>query len=198
MAQVSRYHPLLVLLHWVLAFFIIAALGLGALVMVKIPNTDPMKLEALRSHMAGGVIILLLMLGRFLVRSQTAHPAAASTGNSALDRLAWLSHRLFYPAVLATAGSGLFMALQTGLPGIVFGGDGVLPADFWAFPIRTVHYCLTRVLMALIALHIAGALYHTLILRDGLLRRMFFGRRVVARTEVPALTLDQSLSRRQS
>ena len=45
MAPVSRYHPLLVLLHWVLAFFIIAALGLGALVMVKIPNTDAMKLD---------------------------------------------------------------------------------------------------------------------------------------------------------
>ena len=81
MAQVSRYHPLLVLLHWVLAFLIIAALGLGALVMVKIPNTDAMKLEALRSHMTGGVIILLLMLGRFLVRSRTAHPAAAATAS---------------------------------------------------------------------------------------------------------------------
>ena len=198
MAQVSRYHPLLVLLHWVLAFLIIAALGLGALVTVKIPNTDAMKLEALRSHMTGGVIILLLMLGRFLVRSRTAHPAAAATGNPALDRLAWLSHRLFYAVVLATAGSGLFMALQTGLPSIVFGGDGVLPADFWAFPIRAVHYAFTRVLMGLIALHVAGALYHTLILRDGLLRRMFFGRRRVAPTDIPALTLEQSLSRRQS
>lgn len=198
MAQVSRYHPLLVLLHWVLAFFIIAALGLGALVMVKIPNTDPMKLEALRSHMAGGVIILLLMLGRFFVRTRTAHPAKAPTGNVALDRLAWLSHRLFYLVVLATAGSGLFMALQTGLPAIVLGGDAALPADFWAFPIRAVHYGFTRVLMGLIALHIAGALYHTFVLRDGLLRRMFFGRRVMAHAQVPALTLEQSLSRRQS
>lgn len=195
--HVSRYHPLLVLLHWVLAFFIIAALGLGALVMVKIPNTEAMKLEALRSHMAGGVIILSLMLGRFLVRARSAHPPAAPTGNPALDRLAWLSHRLFYAVVFMTAGSGLIMALQTGLPAIVFGGDGVLPADFWAFPIRTVHYSLTRVLMALIALHIAGALYHTFVLRDGLLRRMFFGRRL-AHAEVAPLTLEQSLSGRQS
>src|SRR3974377_1973837 len=61
MVQVSRYHPLLVALHWALAVLIMAALALGALVMVKIANSDPMNLEALRSHMTGGVLILLLM-----------------------------------------------------------------------------------------------------------------------------------------
>jgi cytochrome b561 len=34
-------------------------------------------------------------------------------------------------------------------------------------------------LMALIALHVLAALYHTFILRDGLLRRMWFGRRKI-------------------
>jgi len=34
--------------------------------------------------------------------------------------------------------------------------------------------------MALIALHIVAALYHALVLRDGLLGRMFFGRRRIA------------------
>jgi cytochrome b561 len=188
MVQVSRYHPLLVTLHWLLAVLIVAALALGALVMVKIPNSDPMKLEALRSHMIGGVLILLLMLVRLLVRTRTTHPAPASAGNPMLDRLAWASHRLFYVAVLGMASSGIFMALQTGLPAIVFGGDSALPADFWVFPVRTVHYLFSRLLMALIALHVAGALYHTLILRDGLLRRMFFGRRVLAATDsVPTI-----------
>jgi cytochrome b561 len=32
--------------------------------------------------------------------------------------------------------------------------------------------------MALIALHVAAALFHALVLRDGLMPRMFFGRRV--------------------
>ncbi|HYM04173.1 MAG TPA: cytochrome b/b6 domain-containing protein, partial [Stellaceae bacterium] len=79
---------MLALLHWFLAVLIIAALALGALVMVRIPNTDPMKLEALSKHMAGGVVILLLMLVRLGVRARTAHPPAASTGNAALDRIA--------------------------------------------------------------------------------------------------------------
>jgi cytochrome b561 len=186
MPEVSRYHPLLVIIHWFLALLIIAALALGALVMVKIPNTDPMKLEALRSHMAGGVIILVLTLVRLFVRARTRHPAAAPTGNPLLDRLAWTSHRLFYVAVLGMALSGIVMALQTGLPAIVFAGHGTLPADFWVYPIRTVHYLFSRLLMALIALHLAGVLYHSLILKDGLLRRMFFGRRVLAETNSSA------------
>jgi cytochrome b561 len=193
MPKVTRYHPVLVALHWMLALLTIAALALGALVMVKIANSDPMKLEALRSHMTGGVLILLLMLVRLFVRMRTEHPAAASTGNSMLDRLAWVSHRLFYVAVLGMAGSGIVMALQTGLPAIVFGSGGALPVDFWVFPVRTVHYLFSRLLMALIVLHVAGALYHTLILKDGLLRRMFFGRRILQGTDSET-TLNQPLS----
>ena len=69
--------------------------------------------------------------------------------------------------------------------------------DFWVFPVRTVHFLISRLLMALIALHVAGALYHTLILRDGLLKRVAFGRRVPAGMD-STLALNQSLSKRQS
>jgi cytochrome b561 len=51
--------------------------------------------------------------------------------------------------------------------------------------------------MGLIALHVAGALYHTLILRDGLLRRMFFGRRALAKADSTPV-LKAQLSGRQS
>lgn len=184
--RVSRYHPALVTLHWALALLIIAALALGALVMVKIPNTSPMKLEALRSHMTGGMAILSLMLLRLVIRTQTAHPAPVTAGHPLLDRLAWLSHRMFYGTVIVMAGSGIVMALQSGLFDSVFLGHGNLPADFWTFPIRYVHYVASRILMALIAVHVIAALYHAFVLRDGLLGRMFFGRRKVAAE--PSLT----------
>jgi cytochrome b561 len=197
MAQVSRYHPLLVTLHWLLAVLIIAAMGLGALVMVKIPNSDPMKLEALRSHMIGGALILTLTLVRLFVRTRTTHPDRASAGHSLLDWLAWISHRWLYVGVLGMAGSGIVMAIQAGLPAILFGNGGALPPDFWAFPARTIHYLISRLLMGLIALHIAGALYHTLVLKDGLLKRMFLGRRVLAASHTaPALSGPVSEVRR--
>jgi cytochrome b561 len=81
MPQVSRYHPLLVALHWLLALIIIAALALGALVMAKMPNTNPMKLEALRSHMTGGFVILLLMSLRLITRIRSRKPPEATTHN---------------------------------------------------------------------------------------------------------------------
>jgi cytochrome b561 len=192
MTMVSRYHPALVVLHWVMALLIIAALALGALVMVKIPNTDPMKFEALRSHMAGGLAILVLMLIRLVIRTRSVHPAPASAGHPLLDRLAWASHRLFYVTVFAMAGSGIIMALQTGLFNTVFLGQGNLPADFWAFPIRGVHYALSRLLMTLIAVHIVAALYHAFALRDGLLGRMFFGRRRTDTTQANFVSKVQS------
>jgi cytochrome b561 len=193
MDQVSRYHPLLVALHWLMAVLIIAALSLGALVMAHIPNTDPMKLEALRSHMSGGILILTLMLVRLILRTRTQRPAAATTHNALLDRIAWVSHRLFYVAVFAMAGTGLFLAVQARLFDIVFRGHGALPPDLWVFPMRTVHYLLSRLLMALIVLHVVAVLYHTLVLRDGLLRRIFFGRRAL-KTNTTATTRNRPLS----
>ena len=174
---VSRYHPLLVLLHWLLAFLIIGALFFGAAIMAHTSNANPAKIEMLQKHMGAGFAILALVLVRLLVRSRTSHPAIASAGNPWLDRLAWVSHRLLYVAVLGQAGSGAIMALQTRLPQIVYEHQGTLPADFWAFPIRHAHYGFSRLLMALIALHLAGAFYHTFVLRDRLLQRMGFGRR---------------------
>jgi cytochrome b561 len=173
MQAVARYHPLLVVLHWFLAALTVFALTLGALVVVHIPNNDPMKIEALRHHMTGGLLILVLMLVRLVLRARTAHPPAAATGHPLLDRIAWLSHRLLYVLVLAQAGSGLVMALQANLPEVVFLQHGALPPDFWVLPVRSAHYAVSRLLMALIALHVSGALYHTLIRRDGLLRRMW-------------------------
>jgi len=192
MTMVSRYHPALVVLHWLMALFVIAALALGAFVLAKTPNASPMKIEALRAHASGGMAILVLMLIRLTIRIRSAHPAPASAGHPILDWLGWASHRLFYVTVIAMAGSGIIMALQTGLFDTVFFGQGKLPADFWVFPIRGVHYALSRLLMTLIAVHVVAALYHAFVLRDGLLGRMFFGRRTTSSAEASLIAKVQS------
>lgn len=183
MKRVTKYQPLLVVMHWLMAALFPIALGGGALVLVNIPNTDPMKVDGLRNHFIGGTLLLVLMLTRLALRISTSHPPAAATGTTALDGLAWLSHRVLYVLVFCQAGSGLVMALQAGLLDVLFGHHGALPADFWAFSMRPVHYVVSRLLMAAIALHVVGALYHTFILRDGLLRRMWFGKRTAAAPE---------------
>jgi cytochrome b561 len=176
----SRYHPALVAIHWIVGLLIIADLAIGTNVLVNIPNTDPRKLEGLRAHMLGGLAILFLMTLRLGVRLNTAQPDEATTGSLILDRIAWASHRLLYVAVFGMALSGLTLAIQARVPQAAFLHEGALPASFWTFPLRWVHFVFAKALMGLIALHIAGAGYHALVRRDGLLARMWFGVRAMA------------------
>ncbi|MFT5060310.1 MAG: cytochrome b561, partial [Polaromonas sp.] len=39
----TRYHPLLVVLHWLLAAMIIGGLIIGGQILAKMPNVDPGK-----------------------------------------------------------------------------------------------------------------------------------------------------------
>jgi len=174
----SRYHPVLVALHWFLAAFIALALALGMFVLKPIPNASPDKLEALRAHMIGGVLIFALMIVRLVLRIRSARPDPASTGAPLLDRVARTSHVAFYGLVAGMVGTGLATAWLAGLPAIVFGGSGTaLPDSFYVFPTRVIHGLIAKVLIALIAIHATAALYHQFVRRDRLLQRMWFGRR---------------------
>ena len=44
MSQVTRYHPILVILHWLLAFFMIMALAMSDCGMSQTPNSAPDKI----------------------------------------------------------------------------------------------------------------------------------------------------------
>lgn len=174
---VRRYHTALVTLHWLLAAGLIFALGLGTFALDPLPNSSPDKIGALKGHMIVGVTILLLMLARLVVRLKTAHPVAASTGNALLDKLAPLAHWALYLLVFIMAASGISTALLAGLPEIVFGGVGTLPADFKGLLPRAAHGIVAKLLMLTIALHVMAALYHQFVRRDGLLARMGYGSR---------------------
>lgn len=176
----TRYHPLLVALHWLLAVLIIAGLIVGGNVLAETPNDAPEKLVSLRLHMGAGIAILVLMLVRFGIRLMARTPPHADIGHPVLNRAGVWAHWAFYPVVLAMAGSGLYLANIAGLPAIVFGGSGdPLPADFDVFTARGVHGALASVLGLLIVAHVAAGLFHQFIRRDALFARMWFGRRDV-------------------
>lgn len=174
-AAVTRYHPLLVALHWLIAVCVILGLILGP-VMAQMPLGQ--KIQPLQGHMAVNIAIGVLMLVRLLVRFTTCKPPTASTGNRWLDRLRLGVHVLLYVAVLAMVSTGLGMATVGGLFDVVY-GSASFPADFdfEALPPRTGHGLFATLLLVLIALHVAGALYHQCVRKDRLLSRMWFGRR---------------------
>jgi cytochrome b561 len=172
MTPASRYHPLLVVLHWLLAVLILATLAVGFFGLAAMPNADAAKIAVLRWHMAGGMLILALMLVRLVVRLVTAKPAPA-------NRLASLVHYGSYLLVVLMVGTGFATGLLAGLPEIVFAGSGApLPATFAVYPTFQAHFWLATLLAAFIVLHVVAALHHQLVQRDGLLRRMGLGRPV--------------------
>ncbi len=174
----GRYHPLLVTLHWLLAFLILFSLGMGMFSLKEIANSSPDKIFALRGHMVAGVLILVLMLVRLIVRFTASKPAPATTGNRFLDKIAVMTHYGLYVLVILMAASGIAMSVQAGLPAIVFGGSGTaLPETFSIYTPRLAHGLIAKLLLALATLHILAALYHQFVRRDGLLSRMWFGRK---------------------
>jgi cytochrome b561 len=178
--RANKYHPALVLLHWLLAWFIIASLLFGFFVLRTLPNTDARKIDMLEWHMGLGMAILAAMLVRLVVRWRTARPAPAGLGTPASARAAGLAHGAFYVLVAGMVASGFATGLVAHLNDIVFARNGApLPPTFDAYPTFHLHGWLAALLAALIALHVLGALWHGLVRRDGVMRRMGWGGRRV-------------------
>jgi cytochrome b561 len=174
-ARVARYHPLLVALHWLIAVLIIGNLAAGKLLLESLSDSDPAKLEVLRLHMLGGLTILLLLVGRLVTRFATAKPDPAHASRP-LGWLAAASHLGLYLASLAMAVTGLGMAQLAGLFPLLEGKPVTLPTDWSAIGPHAGHELFSGVLIGLIALHFAGAVYH-MVKRDGVAKRMWFGKR---------------------
>ena len=178
--RASKYHPALVTLHWVLAWFIIASLAFGFLVLAPLPNTDPRKLDMLEWHMGLGMAILAAMAVRLVVRWRTAKPAPAGLGSPGSARAAGWAHLAFYVLVLGMVVTGYATALIAHLNDSVFARSGApLPPSFDDYPTFRAHGAIATVLAILIGLHVAAALWHWLVRRDGVLRRMGYGGRRV-------------------
>lgn len=173
----TRDHPALVALHWLLALLIVLALIAGKLLLEAVPNSDPSKIDGLRNRMGLGIAICVLMPVRLVVRLTTAKPPHADTGNAVLDIAGRAAHRGLNGLVLLMVASGLGIALSVGLPAIIGGSGDPLPADFSAFPPRAAHGIISSLLILLILAHIAGWAYLTLFRKDRLLSLMWFGKR---------------------
>lgn len=175
----KRYHPVLVGLHWLAAAMILIALFIGGPGLAALENDDPTKLFGLTGHMIWGLVIGTFMVVRLVMRRMSSNPPPADAGNGKLNLGAKAAHLGLYVLVLAMVASGIGIALSADLFAIAFGQSGApLPSDFSVFPARLAHGVIATLLTILIALHIAGWAFHQFYLRDGLIRRMWFGKRM--------------------
>jgi cytochrome b561 len=171
----DRYGTVAIATHWVAAALIVALLITGFRVSGA---ADPAaKAVFLRFHAVMGVVILALTLARiawwwFADRK----PLPVAGQQPLLHRAASAVQLLFYVVIIGLAASGIGMTVLSGAGPIVFGGaPGSLP-DFWSVPPRVPHGIGVRVLIALLILHVGGALYHHFVRGDRLMARMGVGR----------------------
>ena len=178
MTNVNRYHPLLVILHWLLAVLILFQLITGDNFLAEMSNDSPGKISALKTHLQVGIVILFLMLTRLILRRKTDTPDAIDTGNSFINRTGKYSHILLYILIFGILFSGIGTSMIADLPDIVFFGSGkALPETFDGIPPLVFHAVSTKILFFMVILHFVATIYHQFVRKDGLLSRMWFGKR---------------------
>jgi cytochrome b561 len=173
----SGYHPVLILLHWLTVLLLAVTFGLGAWVLVRMPNT-PAKVVPLEVHMALGLTLLVVTVVRFLVRLRTVprprqRRPPGRDARPLLSRLARPVQSLLYVFTFLMAACGMGLALQAGLPGVAFAGMP-LPEDFFVFPLRDVHALLSVILLGLVVLHLLVWVHHQFLRGENALAWIWF------------------------
>jgi cytochrome b561 len=167
----QRYAASAMWLHWTLAALIVVQLGLGWWMNEVLPDHTPIQASVEGVHIALGLTILLLVLVRIGVR--LTHPAPPlPAGIPAWERyLAHAAHVTLYLLMLAIP-----------LVGWTLVSTGPKPISFWGLPwphlpvgmvlgspapkaarhaLKHLHvYTLIWLVLANLALHVAGALKH--------------------------------------
>lgn len=173
-STINRYGSVAICFHWISAVIVLALIVLG----FRAANTGDLTLKAsiLRLHVPLGGLILVLTVLRLCWRmaDRRPHDVAGTPAWQAITARA--VHGLLYLTLVVMGVSGIAMIAMSGAAAVLFEGSSARLPNFWDYVPRIPHGISAFVLIALIALHIAAALYHQFIRRDRLLARMGLGR----------------------
>lgn len=171
----QRYTNVAIFFHWLVALMIIGSFTMG-LVMTDMPGITPTKLKFYSWHKWAGVTILGLATLRLLWR--LSHPAPPYPAGIPLWQKSMANgvHTLLYVLMFAVPLSGYFYTLAAGFPVVYFGLfelPVLIAKNEELKPIlKDLHFWLNMLLASCVGLHVAAALKHHFIDRDGLIKRM--------------------------
>lgn len=168
----STYTPQAKLFHWLTLFLLAIQYTIGWLMPDVHRDTQPVGLIDL--HLSFGALIVLLVVLRLAWR--IAHPVPQVNASPLLRRIALATHGLLYVLLVAFPLMGWANASSRGWPVSLFGLIP-LPAlspkgSSFGHLLGDLHQLTAWVLIAVVALHVIGALYHHFILKDETLKRM--------------------------
>ncbi len=173
----ARYTATAMALHWLLAVMLTVSFSVGWF-MSDLPFSIE-RLKLFNWHKWAGITILALSLLRLLWRL-THRPPPELPGPRWQQRAARAGHGLMYALFLAVPLAGWGYSSAAGFPVVLFGvlplPDFVAPDRALAAALKSLHGTLAWTLAAVVALHVAAAIKHHFIDRDGLLLGMWPGR----------------------
>lgn len=169
-----RYSTPAIVLHWLLAALIVFMAALGWFMMTV--EHEPGGERFMNLHKSIGLIVFTLVVLRILWRLfHRPQPLPAAVPHWQ----AWLSaatQALLYVLIVVIPVTGIAGA-EYSRAGLAFFGlplpAGLAPDRATAHLCFEIHSTLVWVLVAALALHVAGALKHLLVDRDGIFARMW-------------------------
>lgn len=173
-SSAQAYGTVAIGIHWISAVLVLVLLATGFRAGYSADAAT--KAAMLRIHLPVAGLLLLLTLGRLLWWWRFDRKPGEVDGVPRWQAAAarW-THRGLYVLIFAMLGSGIAMAVMSGLPDALF-GTAAFP-DLAELPPRAGHGIGARLIAAAVALHAAAAFYHHGILKDRTLKRMLPGSR---------------------
>ena len=163
-----RFAPIQRFLHWLMAACIIAMLFIGV---GMVSTVAPTYLPLILIHKTLGVTLLILVLIRLALRLHYGAPPLPADLPPPIKLGARLSHLALYGFMILMPLLGLGMLWAAAYPVVLYGGiriPALLPqSDRVHTLLWHAHVYLGFAFFALVLLHLAAALFHALIRRDG-------------------------------
>nr|WKF61131.1 Cytochrome b561 [Paraburkholderia busanensis] len=170
----THFTPLARLLHWLMAPLIVAMLFIGVGMVTTVSRAHNVLLAV---HKPLGIALLLLVILRAGVRIKRGSPPLPADMAAPQRFAAHASHLVLYLLMAAMPLIGWAMLSAAGYP-LPLHLPPIAPHDAALFALlRALHTWLAFALFATVLLHLAAALFHGLIRRDGVFASMARGGR---------------------
>ncbi len=190
----ERYTSVAITLHWLIALAIVGMI-FGGWYMSDLPDGAPGQYFLYQMHKSVGITILLLTIARIIWRGMNPPPPLPDDMNGLEKTASHLVHLGFYGLMIALPLTGWLyssVSIKLDVPTVLYGViswpdvpfvEG-LKTETASGAVNFVHSKLAWVALALLALHVAGAIKHELSAEEGVVKRMVPG--LFGKTAKPA------------
>jgi cytochrome b561 len=173
LTQPDRYDRVARAFHWTMALLIFYA-ALSILIAEELPRGD-FRTFLSTSHRTIGAVVIVLLLFRVVWRIFHKPPPLPTQMTPFQQRMAHIGHFGLYALMALVPIIGVALTFRRG--GTINFGFFDIASPFIADresakPIKEVHELLAFVLLGLVGVHVAAAIWHQIVKRDDIMARM--------------------------